>query len=219
MTKRQQARLHSYHATLRVFDRYPDETAAVPALVRAVGWVRDRVAEVDAAVSAQASYTPQSETKDARRQDLATAAVPVAQALAARADEAGDPSTAEQFDLHAWDFLGGPFRAALDRAGAVLAAAREAGDDLAEYGAETADVDALATAHTAFGEAASAPRDEIIEREPHTEAIETLIPAIGERLRKRVDRMMVRFAGTPFGQEYEAARAVVDPGTPGRGGA
>ena len=45
----QTARLKSYRTTLTVFDRYPAETAAIPALDRALTWVRERVAEVEQA--------------------------------------------------------------------------------------------------------------------------------------------------------------------------
>jgi len=216
----QKSKLKSYRNTLAVFDRYPDETAAIPALARNVVWVRERVAEVEQAAEDQAGYAPQGRAKAADRTALADAAVPVAQALAARADEDGDEAAADLYDFTHSDFIRGPEQDALDRAGVVLNGARaEDPATLAEYGAEAEDVDALAAAHDAFARGLSAPRNEIIERQAHTLTIERLVPAIGERLRKRVDRMMVRFAGTPFGQEYEAARAVVDPGTPGRGGA
>ena len=56
-----------------------------------------------------------------------------------------------------------------------------------------------------------AARDAEVARGAHTTAIERLMPEIGTRLRKRHDRMMARFRGTPFGDEYRAARAVVDP--------
>ena len=54
----QTARLKSYRTTLTVFDRYPAETAAIPALGRALTWVRERVAEVEQAAEDQASYAP-----------------------------------------------------------------------------------------------------------------------------------------------------------------
>ena len=53
-----------------------------------------------------------------------------------------------------------------------------------------------------------------VPRVPRT--IERLIPEIALRFRRRIDRMMTRYRGTPFGDEYAAARRVVDPrrGTP-----
>ena len=208
----QRSKLKSYRNTLAVFDRYPDQAAAVPALARAVAWVRERVAEVEQAAEDQAGYAPRGRAKAADRQALADAAVPVAQALAAKADEDGDEAAADLYDFTASDFIRGPEQDALDRAGVVLAGARaEDPAALAEYGAEAADVDALAAAHAAFAEVLSEPRDAIIERQAHSEIIERLIPAIGQRLRKRVDRMMTRYRRTPFGDEYTAARRVVDP--------
>ena len=213
----QTARLKSYRTTLTVFDRYPAETAAIPALNRALTWVRERVAEVEQAAEDQASYAPQGSAKNADREALATAALPVAQALAAKADEDGDEASADLYDFPYSDFAYAPEQDALDRAGVVLAAARaEDPAALADYGAEATHVDALEAAHTAFADVLSAPRDEVVKREAHTRTIERLIPEIALRFRRRIDRMMTRYRGTPFGDEYAAARRVVDPrrGTP-----
>ena len=204
------SKLKSYRAVLGVFDRYPDEVAAVGALSRAAGWVREQVGELEAAVKAQTDYAPKGSAKDGLREDLATAAVPVAQAIAAKADEDGDAATADQFDFVRSDFLRGPEQDALDRASLTLDEARGAEADLLDYGIDAAALDALEAALGAFDEALSAPRDAIVARRAHTKTIERLVPAIEARLRKRVDRMMTRHDGTPFGDEYRTARTVVD---------
>ena len=143
------------------------------------------------------------------RQRLTKAAVPIAQALAACADEAGDPATADQFDFTPSDFAYGAEQEALDRAALTLDAARDA-DDLADYGPAAA-VDALGAALEAFTEAVPSARDQIVTRRPHTAAVDRLVPQIGTLLH---DRLMARFAGTRFDDEYRAARTVVDPAAP-----
>ena len=210
MNAYQNAKLKSYRATVGVFARHPAETAAVPALERAVVWVRERVAELEAAVEAQAGYAPQGSGKAALRDDLAAATVPVAQAIAARADEAGDPTTADQFDVTPTDMRHGPEQDALDRASLTLDKATADAAALAEYGADQAAIDALGAARDAFADSLSGPRDAVVERRAHTEAIERLVPQIETRLKKRVDRMMTRYRDTAFGDEYRAARTVVD---------
>ena len=83
-------------------------------------------------------------------------------------------------------------------------------DDLADYG--PAAVDALEAALDAFAEAVPSARDEVVARRTHTAAVDRLVPQIGALLRDRVDRLMARFAGTRFDDEYRAAPTVVDPG-------
>ena len=212
MNDRQRARLNSYRATLAAFDRYPAEVAAIPALDRSVTWVRDHVAELNAAVQAQATYAPQGEAKAADRKALAAAAVPVAQALSAQADEDGDEASADLYDFTDSDFLYDTEQDALDRAGIVRDAARAADPTaLADYGITPAHLTALDDAYTAFRDALSTPRDAVAVRSAHTVAIERLVPLIGAHLRKRTDRVMAAYRGTPFGDEYATARTIVDP--------
>ena len=195
---------------MTVFDRYADDVAAVPALARSVAWVRERLGELNDAVKAQATYAPQGEAKQELRDALAEAAVPVAQALSAKADEDGDTTAADLYDFVPSDFLHDTEQDALDRAGIVRDAAQAAAPAaLADYGISADHLTALDEAYAAFRDALSAPRDAVAARSAHTLAIERLVPALGEHLRKRTDRLMAAQRGTPFGDEYATARTVV----------
>ena len=210
MNDRQRARLNSYRAVVSVLDRYPDDVAAVGALERSAAWVRRQTTALAEATQNQADYAPQSGSKQALRTALTDAAVPVAQALAARADEAGDASSADLYDFERSDFLYGPEQDALDRAGIVLTDARAADPaDLDAYGVTPDDLTRLDAAYDAFEAALPASRDAIAARRTHTAVVERLVPAIGEHLRCRTDRLMTRYRGTPFGDEYRTARTIV----------
>lgn len=56
----------------------------------------------------------------------------------------------------------------------------------------------------------SQPRHAVAERVAETRAIETLFPEIDRLLARSLDRYVARLAGTPFHDEYHAARRVVD---------
>ncbi|WP_412063125.1 hypothetical protein [Rubrivirga sp. IMCC45206] len=212
MNDYQRAKLDSYRATVSALDRYPAEVAAVAALQRSVDWIRARVGELEAAAEQQAAYVARGEAKDEVLEALAEATVPVAQALAAKADEAGDSVAADLYDFEHTDITHSTDQDAIDRAGIVLKGAQaEDPVELADYGATTDDVAALAAAYADFREALTEPRDAIVERRVHTEAVERLVPEIGAHLRRRTDRLMTRYRKTAFGTEYKTARTIIDP--------
>ncbi|WP_412061453.1 hypothetical protein [Rubrivirga sp. IMCC45206] len=174
--------------------------------------MRDHLAQLSEVAEEQAKYVARGGPKAADRKALADAAVPVAQVLSAKADEDGDLASADLYDFVPTDFLHDTERDALDRAGIVLKGANDTDPvALEEYGASPAHVAALDAAHTPFHEALSEPRDAVAVRRAHTLAIERLVPLIGEHLRKRTDRVMATYRGTPFGDEYKTARTIVDP--------
>jgi len=211
MNDYQRTKLDSYRSVVSVFGRYPAEVAAVDALARSAAWVAEQTAALQAAAQDQAGYAAQGDAKASTRQALADAAVPVAQALAAKADEDGDTAAADLYDFDPSDFLYGPQQDALDRAGLVRdAAGAEDPAELAGYGVSAADLDALTAAYDAYDTSLPGARDAIVARSAHTATIERLVPAIGEHLRRRTDRLMARHRGTPFGDEYTAARTLVD---------
>jgi hypothetical protein len=210
MTDDQHAKLASHGATDTVLAAHLDPLAPIPAAQRAITDFRARLTDLRDAARAQTDYTPRGQAKDALREALADAAVPVAQALAAWADEHDDLTLEAEMDLTRTDFTRAREQDALDRAALVHAAASARAEDLADFGVTPADLAALDAALDAFAAALSEPRHAIIERVAQTEAIARLFAEIDRILTGRLDRIVARFEGTPFHAEYRAARCIVD---------
>lgn len=209
MTDRQNDKLRMYRATRTILDAHPDATAPIPAAVRAADAFRDLLRDLEDAIQDQSDYAPQGEAKKALREALADAAVPVALAVAAWAEEEGDIALADQIEFVPSDFLKGREQDALDRATLVHDKADENVLDLDEYGVTPDTVSDLDAHISAFADALSTPRHAIAERKVHTEAIERLFPQIDRVLTKRLDRLVEQLKGTPFYSEYKTAREIV----------
>ena len=210
MTDRQNNKLASYAATETVLDEHADALAPIPAAVRAADDFRTLLTELRDAIRDQSDYAPEGEAKQALRDALTKAAVPVAQAVAAWAEEEGDVTLADQLDLTKRDFSHSREQDALDLAALVHDKATEHAAALADYGIAPDTLTDLDAHITAFADALSAPRHAIAERKAPTEAIERLFPQIDRVLTRRLDRLVEQTAGTPFYSEYKTAREIVD---------
>lgn len=210
MTDHQQAKLAAYTATETVLDAHPEPLAGIPAAQRAITTFKDTLQALRAAAQAQAAYTPQGAAKQALRDALIAAAVPVAQAIAAFADEQGNIALADKIAFHRSDFRVCSQQDALDRALLVRDTATTHAAALAEYGVTPADITALSDATDAFAAGLVRPRHAIVERMVHTQAIQTAIAQIDAILARRLDRLVAQATGTPFHTEYHAARRIVD---------
>src|SRR5690606_15313736 len=100
-------------------DEHPDALAPIPAAVRAADDFRALLAELRTAAQAQTAYAPEGEAKQALRDALADAVVPVSLAVAAWAEEEGDMTLAEQVAFTRSDFTRGREQDVLDRAALV----------------------------------------------------------------------------------------------------
>ena len=210
MTDDQNARLAAFSAVETVLDAHPALLDAVPAAQRSLRVFRDRLDALRAAVRAQADYAPQGAAKAARLDALTDAAVPLSQAVAAWADDTGDLALADQIAFTRSDFTHVRDQDALDRAALVFDTARAHADDLTDYGVTAGEIAALDDLIDAFAGAMSQPRHAVTERVAQTRAIESLFPEIDRLLARGLDRHVARFAGTPFHDEYHAARRVTD---------
>ena len=210
MTDHQHNKLAAYTATEAVLDEHPDALAPIPAAVRAADDFRALLTDLRDAVHDQADYAPQGKAKEALRDALTEAAVPVALAVAAWAEEEGNIALADQIEFVPSDFLKGREQDALDRAALVHDKATEHATDLEDYGIAPDTLTTLDARITAFADALSAPRHAVAERKVHTEAIERLFPQIDRVLTRRLDRLVEQLTGTPFYSEYHTAREIVD---------
>ncbi len=210
MTDDQNARLNAYRAVETILDAHPAPLDAVPAAQRTIQSFRDRLDALRTAVRAQADYAPQGAAKDARLDALADAAVALSQAVAAWADDTGDLALADQIAFTRSDFTHVRGQDALDRAALVHDTAGAHLASLEEHGVTRDEVEALDALIDDFASAISQPRHAVAERVANTRAIETLFPEIDRLLACGLDRQVARFHGTPFHDEYRAARRVVD---------
>lgn len=209
MTDDQNAHLAAYGAVEAVLDAHPAPLDTIPAAGKAIGDFRDRLGALRRAVRAQAAFAPQARAKDQTLTTLADAAVPLSQTLAVWAEDTGDVALADQIAFTRTDFTNARDQDALDRAALVQDTAEAHLADLGDYLVTKGDVEALDALVKAFAGAMGQPRHAVGERVAQTRAIETLFPEIGRLLDRRLDRHVERFRGTPFYDEYHAARRVV----------
>lgn len=209
MDDRQNAKLRMYTAVETTLGAHPDALASIPAAATAADDFRDLLQQLRDAATEQERYTPRGEAKQALRDALTDAAVPVAQATAAWAAVHDDPTLAAQMDLHPSHFLRGPQQDAVERATIVLDHATAHATDLLEYGVTPDHLAALDDALDAFAQALGEPRHAITERKAHTEALAALFSRTDAVLTQRLDRLVVLLKGTPFHSDYQAAREIV----------
>jgi hypothetical protein len=209
MTDDQHAKLAAYGAVETVLDAHPDALASIPAAQRAIDDFRRALRDLRGAAQDQTAYAPQGTAKDARLDALTAAAVPIAQAVAAWAEDKGDVALADQIAFTRSDFRRSRDQDALDRAALVHATAAHVAD-LADYGVSPGALTALDAHIDSFATALTQPRHAIAERVAHTGVIERLFPEIDRILGRRLDRFVEALEGTPFYDEYHAARRIVD---------
>ena len=211
MTDEQTAKLAAYEATETVLDTHPGPLAAIPAAQRAITDFKTNLQDLRDASQDQATYAPQGRAKETHLKALTRVAVPVAQAVAAWAEEQNDVALADQIAFTRTDFLRAREQDALDRAHLVHDEATTHAADLeTDFGITAATLTELDTRITAFADALAQPRHALAERSAHTRRIERLFPDIDRILTRRLDRLVEQLAGTDFYDEYRAARRIVD---------
>ncbi len=154
--------------------------------------------------------------KTALRQAMGDAAMPVVGALLALAGETADAELEAQANFTRSDFVHGPEGDAADNADVVynLASARAA--DLVDFGLAQPTIDALDTAIDAFRAKIGAPRLVQVGTSTVTQQIAQSIAKIDVILDKRLDKLVevIRPTNATFYTQYQAAREIIDPGSP-----
>jgi len=213
---------------LTVVKTYRDHEAKVntlPALVRGRDAFTAQLAVVRATASLQETTTEGiSSMKKEHTDALALRAFIVAGGLFAYAAEVKDTvlkgkvSFPESDLTYASDVdLGTRTRAVLDLLSALLAAPAVPGHPpLAEFGLTDLVRQTLAANITAFDLVVADPRATINERAAATARLPEEIREMMTLLKERNDPLMRQFTGTPFGDAYEKARNIIEPGTPAK---
>lgn len=210
MNRRQAQKLNMARATLSVLDRHTDTWSTIPIIQT----YRDRLEELVAAVDEAASRQQEtSETltadKAARRREMARQALTVAGAVRAQSADAGEPVEGVVADVTMSDLVYGTGAEDVHRAERVLEDGRERLEALAPYGVTAEDMDALEASIDAFAEALATPRSAIAQRRVATETVAASTRDLMALLYDRLDHVLVRFAGTEFHLDYQAAREIV----------
>ncbi len=200
-----------YGNVLDVLESHPDQFDDLPAAARAAEQFGDAELAIQQTLSLRGTRSGHAQDKDELRRELAEAVVPVAQTLSAWADEAGRLDLSDEMDIEETDVLGGAEQAAVIRCDGVLTTAREHFAALSDdYGIDETLLFDLDERIDAFADAIGSPREAQVAYSSSTATLRQHFEEADRLLKRRLDRLVRRYKGTPFFEQYQAARRLVE---------
>jgi hypothetical protein len=214
MNDRQEAKLRMYQVVLETCHKNEQTYAGVPGFVNSVAQLDDSVAAIVQNAQQQTGAVLQgaSAEKNAAIDLLAQECVKTANVAYVYAFTTGNLPLMAKVAVNKGMFYRGHYNDALILAKTIAAATHEHAPALAEYGIDTAAVNALDEAIAGFERVMSKSQVAIGERKMYTSNIKQLFADSDSVLYDRLDKLIVLFktSAPDFYVLYKNARNIID---------